>query len=244
MSKMKIEIWSDIACPFCYIGKKKMEQALSQFSESDNVELEWHSYELNPSLPKSGLSQTYYQYLAEMHDYSEEEAKADFKDVLELADSVGLKYNPDNIVVANTSDALRLTKLAAKYGKASEAEEALFKAYFVDGENVADRNVLIKIGGKIGIPAGDINRCLDTFEYSEDINNDIQRAEDELDLEFIPFYLFNNRYVIQGSVSVEDYLKALGEAYNDWKENGIFIGEEKIDVVHGKSCSIDGTCSI
>lgn len=241
---MRIDIWSDIACPFCYIGKRKMEKALAQFPNAEDVKLVWHSYELNPSLRKGSNGKSYYEYLAELKEVSVDEAKESFEEVLSEAKEEGLNYNPENIVVTNTSDALRLVKLANKYNLATEAEEELFKAYFVDGKDVSNKDVLINLGVKIGIPQGDINRCFDSFEYSEDVKNDTIRAEEEYDLEYIPFYLLNNKYIIQGSIPVEEYLETLHKAYNEWKNGGESSEQDKANVITGKSCSIDGTCSI
>jgi len=244
MNKMKIDIWSDVACPFCYIGKRKMEKALSLFPDAQDIKLVWHSYELDPDLPKGAYGKSYYEYLAEMNGYSIEDAKNSFNEVLLLAKEEGLKFNPDKIIVTNTADALRLIKLANKYDLATEAEEELFNAYFVDGKDISDKNTLTSLGVKIGIPQGDIIRSLDSFEYFENIKNDMQQAEEKYSLEFIPFYLLNSKTIIQGSVAVEKYLETLYEAYNDWKTNGEPDGEDSINIIKGKSCSIDGTCSI
>lgn len=241
---MRIDIWSDIACPFCYIGKRKMEKALAQFPYSNDIKLVWHSYELNPDLPKGKYGKSYYEYLAEAKGVSLEEAENDFSDVMVLAKEEGLDFNPDKIIITNTSDALRLVKLANKYDLATEAEEELFNAYFVEGKDVSDKSVLINLGVKIGVPQGDITRCLDSFEYFEEVKNDTIRSEEEHNLEYIPFYLLNNKFIIQGSITSEEYLEVLNKSYNDWKSNGESKGDNKENTLRGKSCSIDGTCSI
>lgn len=244
MNKMKIEIWSDIACPYCYIGKRKLEKALVQFQHADKVQIVWRSYVLDPLLPKDKNEKSYYQYLASMNNYTEDEAKEQFDEINKLAATEGLNFAPEEIQITNTTDALRLIKLSNKYNVANEAEEALFCAYFIEGKNISDKNTLISIGFKLGIPGADITRCLDSFEYSEDIKNDIIEAEKKHDLEYVPFYLLNNKFVIQGSVSVEDYLKVLNEAYEDWTKNGWSKSGKTEDSIKGKSCSIDGTCSL
>lgn len=241
MAKMKVEIWSDIACPYCYIGKRKFENALSQFPHADEIELVWHSYELNPSLPKKAEKVSYYSYMAKIHHYSEDEAKADLQGLVKLAKSVGLDYNFDKLVVANTSDALRLVKLAKKSNLADQAEEVLFKAYFVDGEDISDRATLIRLGVSIGLVASDIEDLLNSDEFLDEIKEDIRHSEDDLDLEYIPFYLFNNKDVIQGSLAEEEYLKVIEKSYNDWKTGGTSEGGSRLK---GRACSADGVCSL
>lgn len=243
MEKMKIDIWSDIACPYCYIGKRKLEKALSQFSHADEIELVWHSYELNPKLPKKALGKSYFQYFAELHNCSVDVAKEDLQELVKLAKEEGLEYDLDNLVVTNTSDALRLIKLAKKQGLADQAEEVLFKAYFVEGKNISDRATLIDLGSQIGLAKDDINSLLDSDEFVDEIDKDIRYSEDELNLEYIPFYRFNNKDVIEGSLAVEKYLEVLTNAYTDWKKNGVSSGKGG-SRSNGRACSADGVCSL
>lgn len=245
MNKMKIEIWSDIACPYCYIGKRKIEKALEQFSDADNVSVIWHSYELNPLFPKGNSGKSYFQHLAELKECTVEEAEHDFQEIIQLGKEVGIIYNPNKIITTNTHDALRLVKLANKYNLANEAEEVLFKAHFTDGEDISNTDILIRLLSSIGIPKADVIRSLDSFEYSEDIKKDIIKSEEELNLEYIPFCLLNNKYKIQGSVTIEEYLDIIKTAYQDWSENGEnSVIDNETDAIKGKSCSIDGTCSL
>ncbi|MBD8347096.1 MULTISPECIES: DsbA family oxidoreductase [unclassified Dysgonomonas] len=243
MGKMKVEIWSDIACPYCYIGKRKFENALAKFPHANEIELVWHSYELNPDLPKRPLGQSYYEYFAGLHGSSIEEVKADLQGLVDLAKEVGLDYHFEKLVVANTSDALRLVKLAKKHKLADETEEVLFKAYFVDGEDISDRVTLVRLGTGVGIPEDEIMTLLNGDEFVVDIEADIRFSEDELNLEYIPFYLFNGKDIIQGSLAEEEYLDVLHNSYNFWKENGVSKGGGG-ERHKGRACSPDGTCSI
>lgn len=238
---MKIDIWSDIACPFCYIGKRKLEMALADFPHSDKIELVWHSYELNPSLPKKALDESIYSYFSRTHGGSEEDAHKNHEPIVQLAKTVGLEYDFDKTVVANTSDALRLVKLAATIDKASEAEEILFKAYFCDGKDISDRQNLVEWGKQLGLRDADITDMLDSEVYLNDIKQDIQYSENVLNLQFIPFYLFNNKHMIQGSLPNEEYLRILSQAYEEWEKGD--ISTEQGESVSGQSCSIDGHCS-
>jgi protein disulfide-isomerase len=240
MKKMKIAIWSDIACPYCYIGKRKLEIALDKFPHKENIELEWHSYELDPDLPKKATDQTIYNYFAKKFDMSEEEARVSEGKVAKLAKEVGLNYNFDKLIVANTSDALRLVKLANESGLATETEEILFDAYFVKGLDISSQNILVQLGTQIGLKEADILSLLSSDKYIADIKKDIEYSENEYDLEYIPFYIFNNKQIVQGSIASEKYLEVLNEAYKEW-ESGVSSGNGEI--ISGQSCSIDGVCS-
>lgn len=241
MDKMKIEIWSDIACPYCYIGKRKLEMALDQFPNKDNVELVWHSYELDPNLPKEALESKIYGYFSMKYGVSVNEAHEAMKKTAALAKEVGLDYDFDNLVVANTSDALRLVKLAKESGLATETEEVLFDAYFVKGKDVSDRSTLIELGTAIGLDKERIISLLDSDKYLAEIKKDIEYSENELNLEYIPFYLFNNKEIVEGSIAVEKYLDILNKSYAEWEQNGVSTGRGEI--ISGQSCSIDGVCS-
>lgn len=238
---MKIDIWSDIACPFCYIGKRKLENALAQFPHRDNIELVWHSYELDPDLPKEALESKIYEYFSVKHGMSMNEAHETMENTASLAKEIGLDFDFDNLIVANTTDALRLVKLAGEAGLATEAEEALFDAYFVKGKDVSDRDTLIELGTGIGLAESQIVSMLDSGKYLAEIKKDIEYSENELNLEYIPFYLFNNKEMVEGSIPVSDYLEILTKAYEEWEQNG--VSSEKGEIISGQSCSIDGVCS-
>lgn len=244
MNKMKIDIWSDIACPYCYIGKRKLEIALDQFPEKDKIELVWHSYELEPELPKKAKHDSIYKYYEDKFGLPEDQARKNLHNVAELAKEVGLEYNFDKLVVANTHDALRLVKLAAESNKADLAEEVLFKAYFTEGKDISDKITLIQLGESIGLSEISILEMLNSNKYSEDIKKDIIYSEKELGLQYIPFYVFNNKQKVEGSIPVEDYLSILIEAYNQWEHNGTSSAFGEFDeIISGQSCSIDGVCS-
>lgn len=241
MDKMKITIWSDIACPYCYIGKRKMEKALEQFPYRDDIELEWRSYELDPDLPKEALESKIYGYFADKYNMSVNEAHETMAKTASLAKEVGLNYDFDNLIVANTNDALRLVKLANESGLATEAEEILFDAYFVKGLDISDKETLVKLGTQIGLKENDILALLAGNKYVANIAKDIEYSENKYNLEYIPFYIFNNKQIVQGSIPSEKYLEVLNNSYKEWKENRISSGTAEI--ITGQSCSIDGVCS-
>lgn len=239
--KMKIEIWSDIACPYCYIGKKKLQQALEQFPHKDKIVLEYHCYELNPNLPKKALEKSFFDYFAESHRMTLDEVKANCQQIAELGKTVNIDFNFEKLVVANTSDALRVEKLAQSKGLADKIGDLFYKAYFTDGKDVSDRATLIRIGTQIGLTESEIIKMLDSDAYLMEMEKDIDYSENGLNLEYIPFYLFNNKHIVQGSISVEDYLNVLTKSYDEWEKSG--VAHDPTDIISGQSCSIDGVCS-
>lgn len=242
MNKMKIEIWSDIACPYCYIGKRRFESVLDRFEHKDQVEIVWRSYELNPELAKFPLNESHYSYLAKQQNKTEEEIKKTTQTIEKLGKAVGIDFRFSNVVTTNTSDALRLVKIAKEYNKADDAEELLFKAYFSDGKSVSDRSVLLSIAQELNIPTEKVNATLDSELYLNEIAEDIQYSEEELKLNYIPFYRFNQKNIIQGVIEPDTYLDILIKAFEDWKLNG--LGSNDGGTINGHACSIDGVCSI
>lgn len=239
---MLVEIWSDIACPYCYIGKRKFEKAMASFAHRDEVDVEWHSYELNPDLPKQALNISYVDYMSKDHGMSVEEVKGFMESLKALGKEQGIDFDFDNLIVANTSDALRLVKLAKESNLADEAEEVLFEAYFEKGRDISSRAVLVELGQKIGLNAQAIESMLDSDRYLEQIEKDIEYSENGLNLEYIPFYYFNNKHIIQGALEVKDYTDMLEQSFAEWKENGKGTGggEKR----NGRACSADGVCSL
>jgi len=241
MDKMKIEIWSDIACPYCYIGKRRLEKALDKFAHKDEVEIIWHSYELNPETPKKAPREPFIERLSKFQGKSTDEIRKQFDEITEIAKEVGLNYNFDKLIAANTSDALRLVKLANTFDRANECEEVLFNAYFVEGLDVSDRDTLIKLGEGIGLNEKRISNMLDGNAYFDEIKKDKEFSDYKLKLEYIPFYLINDKHTIQGSIAEDVYLQVIENAYQEWK-SGKTVNEQN-NIIGGKSCSIDGVCS-
>ena len=206
---MKVEIWSDVMCPFCYIGKRRFEAALKNFEHKDNVEITWKSFQLNPGM-KTEPGKNINQYLAELKGWSVEEAKKLNDRVTAMAAEVGLKYNFDKAVVANSFDAHRLLQLAKKHGKGDAAEEALFNAYFSNGENIADPQTLTRLGTAIGLNAAEVKELLSTSAYADEVNLDMEEAQ-RLGVTGVPFFVIDRKYALSGAQSSETFLSALKE---------------------------------
>jgi protein disulfide-isomerase len=211
---MKIEIWSDIMCPFCYIGKRHFELALKELDFEDELEIEWKSFQLDPTIPKMENHVNAYQYLADAKGISVEESKAMHDNVVTSAKRVGLTYNFDKAIVANSFDAHRLIQFAKTVDKGDLAEEALFQAYFTDGIDMANIDSLKVIGLKIGLADSDLNRILHSDEYSYDVSQDIQEGQN-LGLRGVPFFVIDRKYGISGAQPVEIFLETLKKAKSD-----------------------------
>lgn len=208
---MKIEIWSDVMCPFCYIGKRRIEQALGQTQLNDQVVIEWKSFQLNPQM-KTDPSKNINQYLADIKGISLSQAEQMNARVTAMAKETGLEYHFEKAVVANSFDAHRFSHLAKKHGLQHTAEEQLFKAYFTDGKNTADHDTLIKLGNEIGLNADVLKNVLAGDDFGDDVRNDIREAE-ELGIRGVPFFVFDRKYAISGAQPLEVFTSTLLEVF-------------------------------
>jgi predicted DsbA family dithiol-disulfide isomerase len=210
---MKVEIWSDVMCPFCYIGKRKFEKALEQFPHKEEIEVIWKSFQLDPSL-KTDAKTTVNQMLADKKGWTMEYAKEMNDHVSCIAKEVGLNYNLSEAVVANSFDAHRFSHLAKKYNLQNEAEERLFADYFTEGKNTADKDTIIQLGKDIGIDAELVNQMLVSNKYSEDVRNDMREAQ-QVGVKGVPFFLINDKYPISGAQESSTFLGALNQIWDE-----------------------------
>lgn len=212
---MDVEIWSDIMCPFCYIGKRKFEQALNQFPHKDQVNIVWKSFQLNPDM-KTEPGKNINQYLAEVKGWSLSEAQRMSDHVTTMAREVGLSYDFDKAVVANSWDAHRLIQLAKHHGLGDAIEERLFLAYFTEGRDTSDHATLRELGTEIGLPVADIQQMLDTDQYAEAVHQDIYEAQ-QVGARGVPFFVLDRRYAVSGAQQPETFLGALNTAWAEWQ---------------------------
>ncbi len=234
--KMKIEIWSDVMCPFCYIGKRKFENALSQFKDRDHVEIVWKSFQLNPNL-KTDPNKNTLQHLSESKGWSMEYTRNTVNHVSNMAKEVGLEYNFDKAIVANSFDAHRLIQMAKKYGKGDAAEERLFKAYFTEGKNTADHTILLQLAKEIGLDETEVSDMLKGKEFTKEVLNDLQEA-DQLRISGVPFFVFDRKYAVSGAQQSDVFLDTLKKAWEHYSSNNpLIITNDK-----GQSCTPEGEC--
>lgn len=216
--KMKVEIWSDIACPFCYIGKKNYEKALESFADASDIELEWYSFQLDPTIPKEGNEGIdMVTYLEQSKGMPASQIQEMFGNISEMGKTAGIEFNFDKSVIANTMDAHRLLQLAKTKGLSNEAEGVLFKAYFTDGVDIGNLEELKSLGLSIGLEAADLDRVLNSDEFSYEVNQDIREGAN-IGVQGVPFFVLNRRYGISGAQPVGAFLETISKAFSEWKE--------------------------
>lgn len=236
-NKMKIEIWSDIICPYCYIGKRKFEAALAQFPNKDNVQVEWKSFQLAPDL-KTQPNKNAFQYMGEQRGINEGQTREMTSRVTQLAKQAGLEYNFDKTIAANTFNAHRFIHFAKQFGKQNEAEEVLFRSFFIDGKNIDDYQTLIQLGTEIGLDAVTLKTALENDSYADDVHADISEAQ-QLSISGVPFFVFNRKLAVSGAQESATFLTTIEKAYAVWrKENP----ETTLKVIEGQSCTPEGEC--
>ena len=231
---MKVEIWSDIVCPFCYIGKRKFENALNRFDNKEQVEIIWHSFQLDPDvIPVQGQSVD--QYLADRKGVSLKEGKEMNEYMSSIAKEVGLEYNFDKAIINNTMNAHRLLHLAKKVGVQNDVKEKLFAAYYTDGKDVGDTETLVQIGESGGLNADEIRELLQSNEYIKEVRIDQFRGE-QLGVQGVPFFVFNSKYAVSGAQSAEVFSNVLEKV---WEEENPLV---EITAAAG-FCTADGICN-
>lgn len=216
INKIKIDIWSDIVCPFCYIGKRKLEQAMEKFSHKELIEIEWHSFQLDPELSVEEKTDIF-SYLAERKGISKSQSEAMHTQVVQMAKENGLDYRFDKAVVANSFDAHRLIQFSKKYQKGDEAEELIFNSYFTQGKNIGEIETLIFIGKKIGLPENELIQVMNSKEYSDEVKRDIELSQ-QLGIRGVPYFVFQMKYGISGAQPTTVFEKALQQAYEELNE--------------------------
>jgi predicted DsbA family dithiol-disulfide isomerase len=207
---VRIEVWSDVVCPWCYIGKRRLEKALAEFGHADEIEVEWRSFQLDPTHPK-GLRQPVYESLAVKTGGSTAQVKAMTDRVKALAAQEGLVYDFDRTVTVNTVDAHRITHLAKAHGLGGAMHERLLHAYFVEAELVDDPETLVRLAAEVGVPADEASRVLAGDEYAGDVAEDGREAR-ALGASGVPFFVLDRAYGISGAQPVAAFRQALETA--------------------------------
>lgn len=229
---IQVEIWSDVVCPFCYIGKRHFEQAVAQLPAGTPVQVTWKSFQLNPE-QKTDTSITIYQSLAQSKGWTEQYTRQTTQHVTTMAAQAGLQYDFDKVVVANTLNAHRMIHLAADYGKADDMKERLLKGYFTEGMNVDDDSTLVDLALELGIPKDEAEDLLKTDRYAFEVQKDIAEAA-QIGVRGVPFFVFDRKYAVSGAQPVEAFVQTLEQ-----------VSKEKITVVSnstGASCTPEGQC--
>ncbi len=209
--RMKVEIWSDVVCPFCYIGKREFEQALSQFPQRDSIEVVWRSFELDPRAPQRSEFDMY-GMLVEKYGGTREDAKARVDGVVQRGKTVGIDYQMEKAVIGSSFDAHRLLQLAKTKDLGEAAKERLFKAYFTEGAHIADHATLIRLGKEIGLEEKEVKAMLASQDFTDAVRAD-ERAAHLVGVRGVPFFLINGEVQVSGAQQSAAFLEALERAW-------------------------------
>jgi predicted DsbA family dithiol-disulfide isomerase len=210
---MKVEIWSDIACPWCYVGKRRFESALRQFEHADDVKVVWRSFELDPTAPRTH-AESQDELLAKKYGMTVQKARAMNERMTGEAKKEGLEFRLDRVRVGNTFDAHRLVHLAAESGKADAMKERLMRAYFTDGEQLGETATLARLGAEVGLDPQRVRDVVASDAYARDVRADEQRAR-AFGISGVPFFAINDRYGVSGAQPPDVLLEALRQAYDE-----------------------------
>lgn len=210
---MVVEIWSDVMCPFCYIGKRRFEEALARFPARDRVRVVWKSFQLDPDI-EGGAGVSVVEYLARRKGWSLDQSRAVHDQVIRMAKTAGLDYDFDRAVVANTFDAHRLVQFAKTHGRDEDVEEGLFRAYFTEGKDIGDHEVLVGIAREAGLDAAEARSALAEGRFRAEVERDLLEAR-QVGVTGVPFFLFDRTHAISGAHEAETFLEILAEALPD-----------------------------
>lgn len=234
---MKIEIWSDIMCPFCYIGKRRIERALETFENKDQVQIVWKSFLLNPDMVTDpSLSNT--EYLAKVKGWSLQQTKQITDQVTAMAAEEGLEYHLDKAVVANAKNAHRLLQLAKHLGKGDAMKERLLKAYFTEGQNIDDKETLLQLALEIGLEKERVLTCLNSNEFSEAVEADIYESR-LIGVSGVPFFVLDRKFGISGAQPLDLFKQTLEKAWDSHVKDRKTI---QVENGPGESCDVEGNC--
>lgn len=208
---MDVEIWSDIACPWCYIGKRRFETALQRFEHRDQVQLTWRSFELDPDAPPERPGDLA-DRLAEKYGMSVEQARASQQNLTEMAADEGLTYHFDRARSGNTFDAHRIVALAATHGLQDAMNERLLSAYLTEGELVSDPETLVRLGSEVGVPAAAVRETLASDRFAEEVHNDELSAR-RLGITAVPTFVLDRALGAAGAHPPDQLLALLQQGW-------------------------------
>lgn len=212
---LSIDIWSDLACPWCYVGKRRVEAALARFSHRDEVELRWHAFELDPSAPKlHDASRSYSERLAAKYRLPVGRAEAMIEQMTRVAQADGIEMHFERVRAGSTFDAHRLLQLAAERGVQHALGEQLFRAYFTDGVALGDPEALVPLATQVGLPEAEVRAVLAGDRYAAEVRADEQLAS-ELGITGVPFFVLGGRLGVSGAQPADVLLAALERAWSE-----------------------------
>lgn len=211
--RLVVDVWSDVVCPFCYMGDALFAQAVDQFPHASDVELRYHSFLLMPEL-SSDVPADLTELLVAKRGLSREQAVAMYEQVTARGGEVGLEYRFDRALVVDTRTAHQLSHFAAAHGRQHELMQRLFRAYFTDGLNVADHQVLADLAAEAGLDRDAALAALAGGEYADSVEADLRQAR-EIGITGVPFFVFAGKYAVSGAQPVEAFRQALETSWSE-----------------------------
>jgi predicted DsbA family dithiol-disulfide isomerase len=235
MAHLHVDVWSDIACPWCYVGKRRLEAALKQFPERDSVHVRWHAFELNPGAPRrSQEAGRYAERLAKKYGSSVREAEARIARLTELARAEGIAMDFERIQPGNTFDAHRVLHLALEHGRQDETKERFLRGYLCEGEAIGEPEVLIRLAAEVGLDAEQVRATLGSDAFSREVRTEEAQAQ-ELGIQGVPFFVLGGRYGLSGAQPADLLLQALNQAQQELAKQ-----PAEAEYGEGAACGPDG----
>ncbi|MEY8371522.1 DsbA family oxidoreductase [Aerococcaceae bacterium 50-4] len=214
---MEITIWSDFVCPFCYIGQTHLERAMENFDHADEITIEHKSFELMPGA-KYDPSKNFNETFAELKGTTAEQAEQMNTQVAQMAAATGLNFNFDTMKMADTMPAHRVFQYAKTQGKDDEYFKAFYTAYFEEGALISDEDTIVRLSESVGLDGDKVREVLASEdEFQAEATADIFRAG-EVGVQGVPFFVFNNKYAVQGAQPVEVFQQVLDQVYAEEQE--------------------------
>ena len=205
--KLKIEVWSDYVCPFCYIGKRNLDEALKQLGRKDDIEVIFKSFELDPNAPKQ-IDGTINELIAKKYGMSIEAATENNNKIVESARQIGLELDFDNLKPTNTFDAHRLSFYAKEENKLSEYSEAVLRSYFTEGLNISDSQTLLNVADEVGLDKDKATKILTSTDYAKQVRESESEANSK-GIDGVPYFVFDGKEMLFGAQSVEKIISTI-----------------------------------
>jgi predicted DsbA family dithiol-disulfide isomerase len=218
MKKLDVQVWSDIVCPWCYVGKRRLETALADFPHRDEVQITWRAFELDPRAPRvRDVSVSYAERLARKYATTVDSAERMIRTMTETAAAEGLDFRFDRIRPGNTFDAHRVLHLAAAHGKGGEAKERLLRAYMTEGEPIGEPEALVRLAGDVGLDADEVRAVLAGDAFAREVRDEEDEAH-AIGVGGVPFFVLDRRYGVSGAQPPDVLLRVLTQVWDELSE--------------------------
>jgi predicted DsbA family dithiol-disulfide isomerase len=237
LQKITIDIWSDIICPFCYLGKKKLEFAIDKFNAHSKVEVRWHSFQLDPEFPKN-QSMSSGEYLSIRKGISETQLLAIQNQMIENSKKYKIDFRLDRSLIFNTFNAHQLLKWSTRFNKQTELKSNLFKAHFSEGEDLSNTEVLLEIVHKSGLNSEEAKGILSSSTFKSDVEQDIIQAQ-KIGIRGVPFFIFNGTKAISGAQDDTVFEELLAAEIDSFELKKVDENSNN----EGDFCSVDDGCN-